>query len=215
MAHLDAGDRATVPFICDEKGWSNSGLVHSSPVIPVLAIAVDHARTGTIQMNILTAPNPPGRSALEVEAEEVRLPEVKLRAERDGAGQGNINVLQEAKVQGSANSVLLVQNDGSAIVALLEGSDNLLRIVLSGRAARLDKADLFGVTRRGEVNGSVRLVRPGQDLGSDGDLACQNWSWGEGGGEAQNGQSDALSNHDDSDLSTLEDVTTLEKGKGG
>lgn len=173
MPILEASDRTTMPSICDKQEWANCALVGSRSVVPNLSISMNRARAGTIQMDIHTSPNPPGACPLELEVEEVLLPIVDVIAELDRPRQGNVDVLQEAKVQRLADGILLVKDDGTAIVALLKSGDNLGRVIPAGRAAGLDEADLFGVALSGEVDGSVWLVWTGKNLGADWHLSCQ------------------------------------------
>ena len=85
-----------MPFIGDEQKRAMDARVESVSIIPSLPIAINLASISAVQMNILSSPDPPGRSILKVELECVWLPEIYVGTKLNLASQGYIDVLQEA-----------------------------------------------------------------------------------------------------------------------
>lgn len=129
-----------------------------------LAVAVQHALSSTVDVDVLAANVPKRGLVLEINLERIVQPVVDVRAETELPRQRDVDVLQETQVQRRAHGVLLVQDDRAATVALLQRREDLGRIVAAFGATGLHEARLSPLRRLGE--GLVRMQRVGLDVRS-------------------------------------------------
>ena len=178
-----------MPAVRDEQQRPLDAAVGRVGVIPDLTLTVDGPLAETVDVDVLTAPEPPGRLFLERHGEGRGLPVLNVFTEADGAGQRDVHVLQKAQVQRLADGVVLVENHGTAIVALMKSGEDLPRVVLARRARRLDEACLGSGRRR--RNGLVGGEGRGHDVRTLRHVAgvCSNAE--EGGGSEKERHHDA------------------------
>lgn len=120
MSKFQTRDGTPMPSISDEQERTLYTGVSSMGIIPRLSIPMDHARASSIEVNVLSAPNPPRGSILEVEFEQVLLPEVQMRTELHFPCQSDVDVRQESQVKWTADRVVFVQDNGSSVVTLVQ-----------------------------------------------------------------------------------------------
>jgi len=162
VAELQSGDGAAMEAFSDQHNGPLKGLVELESIIPGLTVAVEGADASTVDVDVLATKPPPGSLVLELVLEGGIDPEVNVVAETDGAGEGDIDVLQESQVKGLADGVLLVEDDGATVVAVLEGLQDLLGVITALGAAGLDEAGLGARLR--DRKGLVGLEWTGLDV---------------------------------------------------
>ncbi|VUC33939.1 unnamed protein product [Clonostachys rosea] len=99
-----------------------------------------------------------GRRVLERELEAVVCPVVHIIIHMHLAGDDHIDMFEEGQVERRGDGVHLVQDDGAAIIALLERLQDARGRVLSIFAGRRDEAIFVVVSWRRIRSGHCRTV---------------------------------------------------------
>lgn len=172
VAHLETGDGASVETIGQQKNRSDQGPIGVEAVVPVLTVSVEGTDTSTVDIDILAANHPLGSRELVIVCEEKRQPMVAIVAEVECASQGNVNVLEKAKIHRRAYIVFAVEDSGTAVVALVHGCEDLGGVIATLGTAGLHEACLAA---RGELRERlVGLDGPGLNIGARDEVASQN-----------------------------------------
>lgn len=159
--HLQAGDRAAVKTISDEENRSLERGIRREPVPPLLAVTVERADAVAVNVDILAAKLPHGGRDLEGVLEGAGQPVVNVVAKVDGAGEGDVDGVEEREVERVADGVRLVEDDGAAVVAAVEGLEDGGRVV-AAVCTGFDGAGLC--PRGGGGEGAARVEGGGLDV---------------------------------------------------
>lgn len=133
-----------------EEDWSQDVNVLSIQIIPDLTIAVEE--TTTIDVHIISSELEECGGVLEDLLESICLPVVCVVGELDITLDIEIDVVKVGQVQCRADHVLLAlgENDMAAVVTLVDGRKNVVRIVSHAVVVRADVTDSVPRRRRGE-----------------------------------------------------------------
>lgn len=105
-----------------------------------------------VDPHVVTSELEEGRDVLEDEAEGVGLPIVCVVREQDAALDVDVDVLQEGPVHSSADGVCLVlgEDNMAAVIAVVEGCEDMLRVVGHSITMRLHHTNLVAFRRVGD-----------------------------------------------------------------
>ena len=124
--------------------------VLSIQIIPDLAVTIEE--TTTVDIDIISSELEEGGGILEDLLESVCLPVVCVVGELDVTLDIEIDMVEVGQVQCCADHILLTlrENDMTAVVALVNGRKNVVRVVSHAVIVRADVTDSVPRRRRGE-----------------------------------------------------------------
>lgn len=96
MAELKTTDGASVPLVSDKHDRSFDGAIIGMHVLPSLPLSINSTLAKTIEVDVLSAPEPPSRLVLVRKLKVIGNPVLDILAKADGTSQSYINVLEEA-----------------------------------------------------------------------------------------------------------------------
>lgn len=124
-----------------EEDWSQNVDVLSIQVIPDLAIAIEE--TTAVDIHVISSELEECGGILEDLSESICLPVVCVVGELDVTLDIKIDMVEVGEVQCRANHVLLAlrENDMTAVVTLVDGGKNVVRVVSHAVVVRVDITD--------------------------------------------------------------------------
>lgn len=118
----------------------------------------------TINIDILTTNLPEGRHVLEVIFEAVLGPVVRVRLEVDLSGDNDVDMRQPRQVQWRSDGVVLVKDNCSSLVALLEGLQDARAVIRLLSLGRLHIAKVLARSSRGLWEGFACTIGCSYDM---------------------------------------------------